>query len=121
MIPKTGTPGQIAEKKAANFLQKKGLKLLTKNYHCRYGEIDLVMREQNTLVFVEVRFRQSNHFGGALASVTPAKQNKLIKTAQHYLMKNNLVDVDCRFDVIGLTGDLAKPNIDWLVNAIHVT
>lgn len=118
MIPKIGTPGQIAENKAAKFLTKQGLTLIQKNFHCRYGEIDLIMRDQETLVFVEVRFRHNSNYGSCIESITFTKQSKLVKTAQNYLMKNKLDDVACRFDVIGLSGNLKKPTIKWLVNAI---
>lgn len=119
MIPKIGTPGQVAENKAAAFLKKQGLTLIQKNFHCRYGEIDLIMQDKETVVFVEVRFRHNSHYGSSAESVTFAKQQKLIKTAQSYLMKNKLGDVACRFDVVGLSGDLKRPEIKWLVNAIH--
>ena len=119
MIPKIGTPGQVAENKAEKFLSKQGLILIQKNFHCRYGEIDLIMRDKETLVFVEVRFRHNNHYGGSVESITAIKQSKLIKTAQNYLMKNKLGDIACRFDVIGLSGSLKKPEIKWIVNAIN--
>ena len=119
MIPKIGTPGQVAENKAAKFLVKKGLVLIQKNFHCRHGEIDLIMRDKEVIVFVEVRFRHNNHYGNGAESVTIHKQSKLIKTAQTYLMKNKLDEVACRFDVIGLSGNLKKPEIEWLVNAIN--
>lgn len=119
MIPKIGTPGQIAENKAAKYLIKQGLIMIQRNFHCRYGEIDLIMQDQETLVFVEVRFRHNSNYGGSAESITFSKQTKLIKTAQNYLMKNKLGDVACRFDVIGLSGNLKKPDINWIVNAIH--
>jgi len=118
MIPKTGTPGQIAENKAAKFLIKQGLTLIKQNYHCRYGEIDLIMYDQETIVFVEVRFRHNSNYGNGAESITYTKQAKLVKTAQSYLMKNKLGDIACRFDVVGLSGNLKKPEIKWIVNAI---
>ena len=74
--------GLAAEKSAATFLIQHGLKLLHSNYHCVHGEIDLIMQEGKILVFVEVRLRSNPRFGSAAASITPQKQQKLIRTAQ---------------------------------------
>lgn len=113
--------GLEAEKLAATFLANNGLMLVTKNYHCRYGEIDLVMKEANTLVFVEVRLRSNNQFGGASASITVQKQQKLIATAQHFLQAHDTVshnNTACRFDVI-LMNKTDLNNIEWLRNAFE--
>ena len=118
MIPKIGTSGQVAEVIATKFLNKQGLKFIQKNFHCRYGEIDIVMQDQQTIVFVEVRFRHNSNYGSPFESITSAKQAKLIRTAQSYLMKNKLDDVACRFDVVGLSGNIKQPEITWLVDAI---
>jgi putative endonuclease len=88
------------------------------NYHCRFGEIDLVMFDGSTLVFVEVKLRSSNQFGGAAASITPQKQQKLILTAQHYLQTKNLGNVACRFDAILLNKTDLK-HIEWIRNAFE--
>ncbi|MCC6916797.1 YraN family protein, partial [Nitrosomonas sp.] len=80
-----GNKGSDAEQRAAIFLQQQKLTLLESNYRCRFGEIDLIMQEGNTVVFVEVRMRSGNRFGGAAASITTAKQLKLIRAARHYL------------------------------------
>ena len=77
--------GSDAEQIAAAHLQKQGLVLVAQNYRCRFGEIDLILNDQNTLVFVEVRMRSSEAFGGAAASITAAKQAKLLLAARHYL------------------------------------
>ena len=77
--------GLDAERLAATFLANHGLKMVVQNYHCRFGEIDLIMTDASTLVFVEVRLRSSSQFGGAAASITLQKQQKLILTAQYYL------------------------------------
>ena len=105
--------GQDAESRAAAFLQARGLKLLTRNWRCRFGEIDLVMQDGATLVFVEVRLRSRSDFGGAAASVTPAKQKKLLAAARQYLATLPTLP-PCRFDVLALSGD-GTP--DWLRNA----
>lgn len=108
--------GAIAENKAYDFLIKQGLKDVCRNYRCNMGEIDLIMREGNAFVFVEVRQRTSNLFGGASASITFKKQQKIIKTALHYLKVNRIKDkFPIRFDVISLDGK--QSDINWIKNA----
>jgi len=109
--------GLVAEKLAATFLTQQGLKLVASNYHCRYGEIDLIMQEGNNLVFVEVRLRSNSRFGSAATSITPQKQQKLIRTAQHYLQQH-AIQSPCRFDAI-LMQQADMPQIEWLRNAIE--
>lgn len=108
--------GADAETAACAFLVRQGLKLLTRNYHCRYGEIDLVMKQGDELVFVEVRLRNQDHFGTAAETVTPQKQARLRAAAAHYLQQHNAHDKPCRFDIIAFNG---QPNTtpDWLRNA----
>jgi putative endonuclease len=107
--------GTLAENFAALFLQRNGLILLHRNYRCRYGEIDLILQEGSTLVFAEVRLRSRNDFGGAAASITPSKQAKLIRTAQHYLATLSHIP-PCRFDAL-LLKDAQDKDIAWLKNA----
>jgi putative endonuclease len=109
------TSGAQAEQLAAQFLQQNGLTLLQRNYRCRHGEIDLVMRDGDTLVFVEVRLRSRGDFGGAAASINAAKQAKLIRTAQHYLAAQPRTPA-CRFDAV-LLHALDGSDIEWLRNA----
>lgn len=117
--------GLEAEKLAATFLASHGLKLVTQNYHCRFGEIDLIMQEAKTLVFIEVKLRSSDQFGGAAASITPKKQQKLILTAQHYLQTHhqNMDEPACRFDAILMNRKDLKPtdlqHIEWIRNAFE--
>ena len=106
--------GLAAEKLAATFLMSHGLKLVTQNYHCRFGEIDLIMIEAKTLVFVEVRLRSNSQFGSAATSITPQKQQKLILTAQHYLQAHG--ECLCRFDAI-LMNKAELQHIEWVRNA----
>lgn len=106
--------GLEAEKLAATFLAERGLKLVAQNYHCKYGEIDLIMKDAKTLVFVEVRLRTNSKFGSAGASITPQKQKKLILTAQYYLQQHG--DSQCRFDAI-LMNKADAAHIEWLRNA----
>jgi putative endonuclease len=95
-----------------------GLKIVAQNYHCRFGEIYLIMKDNKTLVFVEVRLRSNNKFGSAAASITPQKQQKLILTAQHYLHEyaRQHGNCLCRFDAILMDRTDSK-HIDWVRNA----
>jgi len=110
------TSGAQAELVAAQWLQRHGLTLIETNYRSRFGEIDLILRDGDTLVFAEVRQRSRSDFGGAAASIDSRKQQRLILTAQHYLASLPRVPA-CRFDAVLLdaTGDLK-----WLKNAFEV-
>jgi len=101
--------------RAQAWLEERGLRLLAANYRCRYGEIDLIMRHGEVLVFIEVRERKHSSFGGAAASVTRQKQEKIIATAQHFLQHQpGFHHAPARFDVLALNpGNTATP-IDWL-------
>lgn len=114
---KTGIVGNRAEKLATEYLRKAKLKLLERNYHCRWGEIDIVMQDTESLVFVEVRYRQSAQFGGALESIDFRKQQKLRRTAEHYLIDRKKTDVAARFDILCLSGELRSPQYQWIKNA----
>ena len=98
--------GQKFERFSESYLKKKGMKLITRNFNCRHGEIDLIMQDEQTLVFVEVRYRNNPGFGSALDSITPTKQKKIIKTAQYYLQTNSWTNhLFCRFDAFGIIGN----------------
>ena len=92
--------GRSAEIAAAAQLGRCGYRIIASNYRCRYGEIDLIAEEGDSLVFVEVRCKRTGEFGSPAESVTVAKQAKLIATAQHYLNEQGAADVNCRFDVV---------------------
>lgn len=109
--------GNDAEQRAATFLQQHNLVLLEKNYRCRFGEIDLIMRDDDTVVFIEVRMRTNPHYGGAAASITPTKQTKLIRAARHYLAAHD-DDFPCRFDAILISGE-RENEIEWIRNALE--
>lgn len=95
-----------------------GLKLITRNFNCRYGELDLVMRDRDVVVFLEVRYRKSHGFGGALDSVGANKRERLSKAASLYLQSNpSLAHQPCRFDVMAISGSMESPIIDWQRNA----
>lgn len=106
--------GKDAEARAARYLESQGLAIVARNYHCRYGEIDLIARDGATLVFVEVRARSSNAFGGAAASITTGKQQKLTRTALHYLAGAGRTP-QCRFDAMLLSGDNGP--VEWIRDA----
>jgi len=112
--------GQKAEAYALNYLQQKGLKLVTRNYRWRGGEIDLVLRDGCALVFVEVRLRSNPRYGGALASIDPGKQRRLIQSAQHYLC-HHAVDSATRFDVVALTPAGKEFEVNWIRDAFQAT
>ena len=104
MITRQRAAGNAAEDQVLDYLTGQNLRLVTRNYSCRAGEIDLIMKDGAQLVFVEVRYRTRLDFGSALESVTPAKQRKLIATAQYYLQRSGITPA-CRFDVVGMGQD----------------
>jgi len=107
--------GESIEKCAVEYLSKKKLKLVTKNYLCKMGEIDIIARDGQDLVFIEVRYRKSELYGGSAASVDKKKQRRVILAADHYLQKHKLTNkIACRFDVIAITGNLDKLDINWI-------
>lgn len=114
----SGHQGQAAEEIARQLLTRNGLKLVTKNYHCRYGEIDLIMNDNNNLVFVEVRFRKNAAFGGALESIDRKKQNKLRLTAEHYL-QHQRSNKNARFDVVILSSLTDTNQVEWIKSAFE--
>lgn len=123
MKPKTSAQrrGQWAEMYAQNYLRQQGLADVQQNYHGRFGEIDLIMLHGDILVFVEVRYRRSQHYGGGIESVNASKQQRIIKTAWRFLQQNpTYQQYDCRFDVITLSGNTDKPELDWLADAFRL-
>lgn len=111
--------GQAAETQAANFLTQQGYTLVQKNFRCKVGEIDLIMRHEDSLIFVEVRKRQRNHFGSELESITPQKQRRIIQASLTYLQATDQMDrVNCQFDVIGIDGN---NQITWIPQAFDTT
>ncbi len=106
--------GQIGEDQALVYLQQQGLTLVERNFRCKGGEIDLIMQQGDTLVFVEVRKRADQRYGGAAASVTRTKQARLIIAAQLYLQRYRMPPAS-RFDVVALDGE----TLNWLKNAIE--
>ena len=110
------TPGAAAEERAARFLATRGLRVIARNYRCRFGEIDLIAWDADAIVFVEVRMRRSSAFGGAIGSIDRRKQKKLTLTARHYLSRLAR-EPRCRFDAV-LLYDLESDRIQWLRDII---
>jgi len=112
--------GERYEVKACQYLQQQGLLFKNKNIGFRFGEIDLIMQDKEQLVFVEVRYRSSNEYGGSAASVDQRKQAKLTKTAALYLQKNyGNQPPSCRFDVVAITKVKQDIQINWIKNAFY--
>ena len=107
--------GRQGEDDALAYLLLQGLVLLQRNYLCKGGELDLIMRDGQSIVFVEVRLRSSAAFGGALASITPAKQRRMVVAAQTWLLGQKPVP-PCRFDALAIDGG----RINWLKNILDM-
>jgi putative endonuclease len=112
----TVTIGGDKEGLACEYLKGCGLRLVARNYRCRLGEIDLIMRDMDTLAFVEVRYRASTRFGTPAETVGPKKRRRLAAAAAHYLACHPTA-LACRFDVLSITG---TSEIDWIRNAFDV-
>lgn len=112
--------GAAHEDAAARHLERAGLSVLARNVTCRVGEIDIVLRDRELLVFAEVRYRRDADFGSAFESVDARKQRRLVAAARWYLGANpQLAETPCRFDVIAVTG-AAPYRIEWLRDAFRV-
>ena len=110
--------GRAGEASALAYLQHAGLRLVLRNFRCKLGEIDLVMLEGSTLVLVEVRYRTSDRFGGAAASVTWRKQRRLASAAEYLLLaRAELRRYPVRFDVVAISPGAGASRVDWIRNA----
>jgi putative endonuclease len=114
--------GGIAEEKASAHLIKANCKIVEKNFTCTFGEIDLIMRDKDYLVFVEVRYRGKEDFGSGAETVSITKQRKIIRSAQRYLQQKKISEfIPCRFDVVSITLDKEKQfKIDWIKDAFQL-
>jgi putative endonuclease len=108
------TLGNAAEALVADYLQRRGLRLLERNYSCRLGEIDLILADGPDLVFAEVRLRRNRDYGGAAGSITAAKRQRILGAARHYL--SGKPERPCRFDVV-LLDALDPGRIEWIKDA----
>lgn len=119
--------GTHIEDLVCDYLRQQKLKLITRNYTCHIGEIDLIMQDQFALVFIEVRYRKYPIFGSSLESVNRIKQHKILKTAEYYLLSKQLSEkIACRFDVVGVKpiaqkllsiSKLDPAQVEWVKNA----
>lgn len=124
--PTSRSRGVWAEELALGYLLKNGLKVIDRNYRCKLGEIDLVMRQGDTTVFVEVRYRGRRDFGSGAESIDGRKRKKLVATARHYLQRHVLArNNPCRFDVLSISPgnpegqDPGADGIQWIQNAFE--
>ncbi|ALN93026.1 YraN family protein [Lysobacter gummosus] len=112
--------GAAVEAAARAHLLEHGLRAVAANANYRFGELDLVVLDGGTVVFVEVRYRRDDRFGGGAASVDARKRRKLVLAAQAFLLAHpRYADCPCRFDVIEADGDPAQPRLNWLRDAFR--
>ena len=117
----SGSVGARFEQRALDRLERSGLELVERNWRTRFGELDLVMRDGETLVFVEVRYRRAPDFGGGAASIGPAKRVKLMRAAEGFLQAHpRLAAMPCRFDVVAFDGDADAPRHEWRRAAFEI-
>ena len=109
--------GDKTEKLAAEYLTKKGYKVITTNFRCGMGEIDIIAKDKDYIVFIEVKYRKTDKNGLPREAVTVFKQRTIIKVAKYYLMLYNLYNSNCRFDVVEMKGNLENIEINLLQNA----
>lgn len=116
-----GARGKAAEIQACRYLIGQGLKLIVRNYRCRHGEIDLVMRDGRSLVFVEVRYRNNRRFAGGAETVDHRKQSRLAATALQYLQSHPTATAyPARFDVVAIDGETGGERVEWIRDAFCV-
>jgi putative endonuclease len=111
--------GKAGEEAAVQYLCQQGYQILERNYRCRFGEIDLIARDGQTLAFIEVKTRRSQRFGPPAAAVTIEKQRHLIKASQVYLSQKRKADELCRFDVVTIEVDSQAPRIELIKDAFQ--
>ena len=115
----TRSDGQLAERRAAKFLEENyGYKILTMNYACRLGEVDIIAEEAGILCFVEVRTRTTSKYGEAIESISPQKRRRIALTAHHFIVTKGFNNHACRFDVVTIQ-DRGEPQL--LKNAFNMT
>ena len=117
-MPHTRQQGSDWEAAAESFLRKQGLRSLTRNFYSRLGEIDLVMLDGATLVFVEVRYRASSCYGTGAASITRVKQRRIISAAKRFLQcEKHYATRPCRFDVVSIGKENGRTVMNWIRSA----
>jgi putative endonuclease len=113
--------GKIGEDLACRELRRRGYAIIARRYRVRGGELDIVARDGETLVFVEVKARADAAFGGAAAAVTALKQHRIGRLAEDYLARHRLTDIPCRFDVVSISFETGVPRVDVIRNAFDLT
>jgi putative endonuclease len=112
--------GKQAEDIAACYISQHGLKIIERNFHCRFGEIDLIGFDKEILVFIEVRYRKNERFLAVIETIDKRKCTKIITTSEYFLNNyRNYGSHCCRYDVIAISGELDKPVIEWIKNAFQ--
>lgn len=112
--------GDYWESVAEKHLKASGHKIIKRNFHSRFGEIDIISQSKEVLVFVEVKFRKDDSWFPAEQAVTTSKQKKIIKTAQSFLLKNDKYkNWNCRFDIVSIMGDKSNFEINWIKHAFY--
>ncbi len=114
------TLGQQGEELAASFMEQRGYRIVCRNYRCRAGEIDLIVRKKNLLCFIEVKTRRTGRFGSPQEAVTPGKQQKICRTAQDFLQRHGLENRPARFDVIAVDFSGGSGIIELIENAFEL-
>jgi len=109
--------GKTGEDLACNELERRGYAIIARRHRCRSGELDIVARDGPTLVFVEVKARDSHAFGDAAEAVTWQKRQRIVRLASEYVMRHHLSDTACRFDVVSIQFDEGRPVIEVFQNA----
>ena len=116
----TSEVGAWAESEAQRYLETRGLKFVKRNFHCKFGEIDLVMLDGDIIVFVEVRYRANDRFGTGFETITNAKQRRLATTPGSFLARHHRLSNRCaRFDVVSITGRNYHPSLMWIRDAFQ--
>jgi putative endonuclease len=109
--------GKTGEDLACGELERRGYAIIARRHRCRGGELDVIARDGATLVFVEVKARKGQAFGGAAEAVTWRKQRRIVRLACEYVMQHHLTDSPCRFDVVSIQFDAGRPVIEVFQNA----
>ena len=115
--------GAKGEKLAVKFLKRKGYRIVQRNYRCKLGEIDIVAQQSGTIVFVEVKARQTQEFGPPQYAITAAKKKQISRVALWYIKDKKVTEQTCRFDVIGITfsPESRKPRVEHIENAFQLS
>ncbi len=109
--------GEHYEREAEDYLRKQGLKSHARNYHCKFGEIDLIMHDGETLVFVEVKYRKSDHYGGADYALSQHKLERIQRTIEHYLQRHRTENCPLRVDFVAINGQNSN-QFNWIKNVL---